>query len=210
MSNAEDKKNESRVVTPPFRLSFPALFTAKKSMTEGGKPKFGCMAIWTPAEFTDKEKALWAKMMELCNAASMAKFKKPMKDLAPNFKRPFRRGDEKPEYGMTDKNVFSNITSWYPPQIVMADAKTKVADEALRLGKSKEELLYPGCWMRASVNAYAYTNIGSGIALGLNNMMFLRDGERLDNRVEAEVEFDGWAEAVDALPPSGDIDDFLA
>lgn len=43
------------------------------------------------------------------------------------------------------------------------------------------EDFYAGCYARASVTPFAFKNIGEGIALGLNHIQKLKDGERLDS-----------------------------
>lgn len=195
------KKDTSRVITPVFRVSFPHVFEAQPSMTPGGKSKFGVMALFSPKEFTDGERALWDAMKRIANEASIAKFKKALNELPPNFKRPWHRGDEKAEYGFTAEQIYTNITSHMRPGIVAADGKTPI------LTLDQMPTIYPGCYARASVNAYGYDNSGKGVAFGLNNLMFVRDGERLDNKVDAAVEFGDMGEAIPASV--GMDDDFL-
>ena len=64
------------------------------------------------------------------------------------------------------------------------------------------EAFYPGCYARASVTAYAYDNVSKGVAFGLSNLMFVKDGERLDSRTDPTEDF---GEA-----PLGDSADDLA
>lgn len=204
MSTVEKKVN--RVVTPLFRVSFPHVFEAQPSMTPGGKPKFGVMAVFTPADFAKDtdfaklEKQRWDEMIRLANEASMAKFKKPLAQLPPNFKKPFHRGDEKAEYGFDASQVYTNITSHMKPGLVGADGKTKIEDATK---------FYAGCYARASVNAYGFDNQGKGVAFGLNNLMFVKDGERLDNVIDAAVEFGDMGEATDPFATASSVADDL-
>ncbi len=65
------------------------------------------------------------------------------------------------------------------------------------------ELIYPGCYCRAKVNAYSYVKKGKGVALGLMSLQFVADGERLDSRSNAAEDFadddieDVWLEDDD-------------
>ncbi len=63
--------------------------------------------------------------------------------------------------------------------------------------------LYSGCYVRASINFFAFnTNGNKGVAAGLGNIQKWAEGEPLNGRVRAEDEF----EALDAE----DDDDFLS
>lgn len=192
-------KETTRIITPVFRVSFPHVFVPQDAMSEEGKAKFGVMAVFTPGEFSPEDKTRWQAMIGIANDAAMKKFKKALKELPPNFKKPFHRGDEKAEYGFTDQMIFTNITSHIKPGIVASDGKTKITDD---------QAFYPGCYARASVNAFAFDKKGGkGVAFGLNNLMFVKDGERLDNRVEAEKEFEDFADPNAASSVGGGLTD---
>ena len=45
------------------------------------------------------------------------------------------------------------------------------------------------CYARASVTPFAFNNIGKGIALGLNHLQKLKEGERLDACTSPEDDF---------------------
>ena len=60
-----------------------------------------------------------------------------------------------------------------------------------------ERLMYPGATVRASVTFYGYDVSGNkGIAAALNALQWVKDGDRLDNRVAASEEFT----ALDSTP----------
>lgn len=183
MSTPEPEK--SRIITPIWRLSFPHFITPQASQTPGGTAKFGNMAVFSPKEFDDADKKRWADMLRIMNEASLKKFQLAYKDLPGNYKKPLHRGDEKSKYGFTKDMLFCNITSKLRPGFVKKDGRTKVTLES-----EIEAIFYPGCYCRASVNAFGYNkNGGVGIAFGVNNIMFAKHGERLDNRIEADEEF---------------------
>lgn len=62
------------------------------------------------------------------------------------------------------------------------------------------EMIYPGRWVKGSVQVFAYDNDGNlGITFGLVNVQLLEDGEELvigGGRVSAESEFEGVGDAA--------------
>ena len=172
-----------KTVTPVFRLSFPALFDAKSM--DDGKPKFGCSAVWTPGKFSDQDKKRWRAMKALLDDASREKFKKPWKELPANFKKGLRDGAEKAELeGYGEGTRFANLTSLMRPGVVDRD-RQPIGPEH---GNADE--IYPGCYCRATVTAYAYDKKGKGVALGLQNIQKVADGDRLDSRTDAAEDFE--------------------
>jgi hypothetical protein len=170
----------AKVLTPVFRVSFPSVFEA--SSYEGGAPKYSVCAVWEPAKFTAKDKALWDAMMALADSVSVEKFKKKLSALPANFKKPFRDGAEKEGLtGFGEGKIFANLSSKMRPGIIFLD-NTPLTDP---------EDFYPGCYARATVTAYAYDNVGKGVALGLQNLQKIKDGDRLDSRTDASDDFGG-------------------
>lgn len=195
MSAIQPTKKKRGIITPVFRLSFPHMFAAWKGENANAeaKAKYGGMAIFTPAEMDIKDKGLWSGMIGLANEASNKMFGKPLKELPPNFKKPFHRGDEKAEYGMTDKQIFTNLTSHVRPEIRMPDGVTKLPDFCKKNGKTVDEIIFAGIYCRASVNAFAYNKGGGkGVAFGLNGLLYVKSGERLDNRALTDEEFEDY------------------
>lgn len=198
-----------KVVTPVFRLSFPHLFEAQSY--DGGEPKFGGSAVWRPSEFSELDKKRWAVMTSLLNDKAIEGFKKPWKELPENIKRGLRKGEEKADLeGYGPGTWFANITSKMRPGIVLQDGKTKVNEENGNLDE-----IYPGCYCRATVTAYFYSNKGKGVALGINNLQKVKDGDRLDSRTDAAEDFEGaedseWMDDTSAeAPDDSGTNDFL-
>jgi hypothetical protein len=192
-----------RFVTPVFRLSFPNVFEPKEGMN-GGKPKFGISAIWTPAKFTDKEKVLWKNILKALDAEAMHRFKKPFKSLPANIKRGLRNGNERPDLeGYGEGTLFASVTSKMKPGVIDRDRSEISVEE------NNTEKLYPGCKCRATVTVYGYDNQGKGLALGLLNLQKVDDGKRLDSRVDAAEDFEddlGDGEENDNLLDKDDDD----
>lgn len=182
-----------KVITPVFRLSFPSIFEPAKPMegSEGKKPKYEITMVFDPSKFSPEEKARFKEMEALANEASVEKFKKPLDKLPAGHRKPFRDGAEKEHLtGFGEGTVFAKASSFMKPGIVASDGKTPIEDA---------EAIYPGCYCRASVTAYSYTNVSKGVAFGLSNIMFVKDGERLDNRTDAAEDFGESAVSDDGL-----------
>lgn len=177
-----------KTVTPVFRLSFPALFEPKAM--DDGKPKYGVSAVWTPGKFTDADKKKWKKVKALLDEASMERFKKHWKDLPANFKKGLRDGAEKAELeGYGEGTCFANLTSLMRPGVVDRDR------EPIGPEQGNADEIYPGCYCRATITAYSYDKKGKGVALGLQNIQKVADGDRLDSRTDAAEDFED--EAID-------------
>jgi hypothetical protein len=168
----------TKLVTPVFRVSFPAVFEAKAF--DGGPPKYSVSAVWDPERFTAAEKRQWQAIVDLCDEVSMERFKKKMSALPANFKRAIRDGAEKAELaGYGEGKLFANLSSKMRPGVIGLDrAPILDADD-----------FYPGCYARATVTAYSYDNKGKGVALGLQNLMKVGEGDRLDSRTDASEDF---------------------
>lgn len=172
-----------KYVTPVFRLSFPTLFKAESY--EGSEPKFGLSAVWTLSKFTESDKKKWKAIMGALDAESKATFKKAWKDLPANVKTGVRDGAEKADFEGYGKGTrFANITSKMRPGVINLEKDTISPEE----GNADE--IYPGCYCRATVTVYSYNNKGKGVALGLQNVQKVADGERLDSRTDAAEDFE--------------------
>ena len=69
--------------------------------------------------------------------------------------------------------------------------------------------IYSGCYIRASINIYPFNANGNrGVAAGLSNIQFVKDGERLSGRASAESEFDAL-ETEEEEVLGEDMPDFL-
>ena len=107
------------------------------------------------------------------------------------IKTPLRDGYlERPDDAAYANSYFINANSSTAPGIVDADRQPIL----------ERSEVYSGVYGRASVNFYAFnTNGNKGIAVGLNNLQKIRDGEPLGGKSRAEDDF-----------ASEDDDDFLS
>ncbi|QGH02304.1 DUF2815 family protein [Streptococcus dysgalactiae] len=153
----------------------------------GGAEKFST-AVLIPK--SDK-KAIDAieKAIDSAIEEGIAKFggKKPNKAA---IKLPLRDGDIERDDEAYKGHYFINANSTNPPQIV---------DQRVQPILERSQV-YSGCYARVSINFYAFNSNGNkGVAAGLGNIQFVRDGEPLGGQVSASDEFETLAD-----------DDFLA
>ena len=79
------------------------------------------------------------------------------------------------------KAVEANASSKDAPQVV--DRKVNPVVDPM--------MVYSGCYCNVSVNFYAFNATGNrGVAAGLGNIQFVRDGERLSGKASADADFD--------------------
>lgn len=169
----ETAPTSTRVITPAAIISFPRLFKPEPG-PQGGEPKYS--AAFILPEGSDLT-ALKAAIV----AAGKEKFGDKFAELVrgdPNFRLPLRTDVAGKGYPVG--STFFNATSKYRPQVVDGNLQ-EVIDQ---------EIIYAGAIVYGSVTAFGYDNVQKGVSFALNNVQFLRDGERLDNRVSASEEFD--------------------
>lgn len=193
---------KTRVMTPVFRVSFPSVFSPAKPMKNddgstdsGKKPKYEVTMIFDPSQFSPEDKKRFLAMRALVDEVSVEAFKKPLKEI-PNSRKPFRDGAEKEHLeGYGAGKIFAKASSFSRPGVVASDGKTPLDDE---------EAFYAGCYARATVTAYSYNTKGNkGISFGLQNVKFVKDGDRFDNRVDPAEDF-----GETAVEDGGSTDDF--
>jgi len=194
------KKSTKKFVTPVFRASFPHLFMAH-AMDDKSEAKFGVSAIWTPAKFTAREKELWKAILAEMDRQCIEAFGKKRADLPGNYKKGIRNGNEREDMeGYGEGTRFANLTSKNRPGVIDKDNNEISKEE----GNTDE--IYPGCYLRATVGIYTYdVSGGKGVALGLRNIQKVKDGERLDNRTDADEDFAD--EELDSAYDDDDEDD---
>ena len=176
------------MITGIVRISYPALFEAKPNPS--GALKFSC-SLLIPKSDTDTVAAI----QKAIDKAIQNGKDKIWKGKMPKFRyEPLRDGDAELESGeKTGKEYegcyFINASSDNPPGVVGPDAKPLMDQGAI----------YAGCYVRADVNPFPYSNSGNnGVGWGLNNVMLVKDGERLDGRQRAEDAFSAFAEDGDS------------
>jgi hypothetical protein len=189
MKGASAKKTKS-IITPKGIASYAFVWKAQPSMTAGQEPKFTINLIVS-------KKADLEPLKRACIAAAEKKFgeRAPKLIKLGKLKLPFRDGDEEREDDeLYAGKIFFAAKSTEPPGVV--------DEEGDRITDKFD--FYSGCLCRLSVYPYGYDiNGNKGVALSLNNIQKLGDGERLSGRGSPEDDFgDGDSEDEDDDRPS--------
>lgn len=175
------------MITGKAIISYPALFEPKPNPS--GAMKYSCSLLF------DKSDTKTIKELKDAIDKAIAKGKeKNWEGKIPKFRyEPLRDGDKELADGeKTDAiykgKYFINCSANDAPGVVGPDAKVLM----------DQTKIYAGCIVRADVNPFPYKNSGnSGVGWGLNNIMLVSDGERLDGRQNAEDAFSGFTEEKD-------------
>ena len=177
------------MITGEAIISYPAIFEPKENLS--GKLKYSCSLLFDKSD-TETIKALQAAIEKAIAKGQSTIWGGKL----PNFRyEPLRDGDAELASGDKDDKIyknkfFLNCTSDTAPGVVDSHAKALMNQNAL----------YAGCIVRADVNPFPYKNSGnSGVGWGLNNIMLIGDGERLDGRKNAEDAFADVTETEEDL-----------
>ena len=168
----------------PCRFSF--LHCWEPGSVNGSEPKYSVSAI-IPKSDTKTVNAIKAAI-EVAKQESLPKWGGK---IPPNLKLPLRDGDvDRPEDPAYADSYFINATSQEQPGVV--DRKrVKITDPLA---------IYSGCYIRASINIYPFNANGNrGVAAGLGNIQFVKDGDRLSGRASADSDFDALEDDEDVL-----------
>lgn len=190
MSNAATiHPKTGNVVTPKGRLLWNALLAPNKK----GKYEFN-IAIPKDAVMKVMMDAAWeAGVNSSKGNGKIAKaFKAAEKGKWPSsIKSPFKKTSEndKLEEISGEFPIFLAARAKDRPGVVGPNGKAEGVEP---------EMIYPGRWVKASMQAFSYDNDGNlGVTFGLVNVQLLEDGDELvigGGRVGAESEFEGVGE----------------
>lgn len=165
----------TRVVVP-CRISFANIWSPKS--INGSEPKYSVFCLIPKS---DKK-----TLMEINTAIEAAKevgaTKKWGGKIPPNCKTPIHDGNiDRPDDPAYKDMIYFNANSKDAPQVV--DRKKQEITDAL--------LVYSGCYCRVSINFYPFVAGGNkGVAAGLGNIQFVKDGAQLAGRTSAASDFD--------------------
>lgn len=190
-----NQKNFSatKMVIPNCRLSFPNIWEPKA--INGGEEKYSVSCV-----IPKSDTKTIAKIQKAIEAAKEdGKTRKWGGKIPPNLKLPLRDGDiDRPDDENYADCYFINATSKDAPQVV--DRKVQPVMDPM--------MVYAGCYCNVSVNFYPFNANGNrGVAAGLGNIQFVRDGERLSGRASADADFDALED--DGEDVLGGMPDYL-
>lgn len=179
-----------KFITPPMIASYPSVFETSEDLD--GNQKYSISLLIDKGD-VDGVKAI----KKAIGSAAKAKWGDDKEKWPKNIYNPLRDGDKEEKEGIYKGKMFMKAKSGTKPSVV---------DKSLNPIIDKDEF-YPGCICRVSINFFGYDEKGIGVALGLNHVMKLKDGERLDGRSPAEDDFANFAEADDDDELGDDIEE---
>lgn len=161
----------AKLVLKNVRLSFPSLFqTEEYNGTDTGKY---AATFLVPKD--DKQ----AKTLK--KAIKSAVEEKFGKDAPKNLKSCLKDGDEVEYDGYAGMWAIKANTKRRP--VLLNRDKTAIAEE--------DDILYPGCYVNASVEVYGLDNqYGKRVSCQLNGIQFCKDGEMFGNANTSMDDFD--------------------
>lgn len=187
---AKNDNNPCKVITGKCRLSYAHIW--EPASIDGNSPeKYSACIIIRKDDTVTLQKLQRAQDAAVQDGVkSKWKGKRPAK-----LKLPIRDGDEERPDDEAFKNCwFINANSSRQPGVVDL-ARNHILD--------KDEV-YSGCYCRFSVSFFPFSaNGNNGVAVGLNNVQKVADGERLAGGSRAEDDFD------DDYTGDGDLGDIL-
>lgn len=194
----QTQKGITIMITPVVRFSYANVFEPRK--TPSGDMKYS-VACLLPKEDTkgvaEINKAIQDAVKDgvTKNTFSQAHVKA--------LRLPLRDGDTEVDNDGNPKYkgfYFFNANSSNQPGVIDAQLKPLM---------TKDEF-YSGCWGRADVNFFPYNQAGNrGVGVGLNNVMKVKDDDRLDGRQSAEDAFSKYAETTTEEANEGDDSPFV-
>lgn len=191
---ANQKNFSATKVVIPCRISFANIWEPKA--INGGDEKYSVSCL-----IPKSDKKTLARIQKAVEAAKEdGKARKWSGKIPPNLKLPLRDGDiDRPDDENYEDCYFLNASSKDAPQVV--DRKVNPVLDPM--------MVYSGCYCNVSVNFYAFNAKGNrGVAAGLGNIQFVRDGERLSGKASADADFDAL-EDDDEDVLGGDLPDYL-
>lgn len=208
-----------RVITPEVILSYPHLFEPQAPPNTDSEPKYSAALVFPEGRGVDGEsiKAMQQAALEVGQARFGDGFADGVRK--GKFHWPFNSDEETvAEKGYArfgEGTIFVNANSKQRPGVVSIvpdpnTGKPMVIED--------EEKVYPGVIARVSVTFYPFSVSGNkGVGVGLNNVQIVRDGERLDSRLDPTDEFEADPEAVadlsdleeDATDEGDDLSDLM-
>jgi hypothetical protein len=201
------------IFTPKCVISYPHLYTPQMppNPRPGQKARFSCVLLF-PAEMDDEDQKLLLTMQQAALAKAVEKWGSEDKvsemmkmEGTHRLKWPFRKDNQRADGSVKwDNTKFrSFISPWSETQPGVVSRWADPNDPKRRPMKILDpSKVFAGCIVKASVNPFAYDQTGNrGVAFGLQNVqLWQNEGvERLDNRANAEDEFQAEAAPEGAL-----------
>jgi len=180
----------SKVITPEAIISYPHVFEPQ-TPPGASEPVYSCALVFLDdVDITEMKAAVMAVAKEKWGDKTRDMVK------AGKIRLPFR--EDAVDKGYPEGSTFINAKAKQQPGVVSIYAGENGKPAPINDPKD----IYPGAVVRASLRAYAYSvNGNNGVAFSLGNIQKIKDGPRMDGRLNAADEFSAEAK------PTADISD---
>lgn len=173
--------NNRSFTTPEGILSYPYLFSPQPAMPgQEGREKYSCAVVFSDdADLTQLEDAVLA--------AAREKWGDKAEELlrSGRLRNPLREDGAFKNY---PHDRFANLRTGHQPTVVSRYADPNTGKAIVITDPNQ---MYPGAMVRVSGTAFAYdVNGNRGVALGLNAVQKVGEGERLDGKPDAAEVFE--------------------
>jgi len=169
-----------RVKTPEFVATYAFVFEPRE--TPNGEMKYQMCMLFDRTKMSELKPVVQA----IANAMAK-KFGNNMSKWPKMAKCPVRDGDEERDGNEYKGMLFINCGTKNAPGIIDTNRQPMLTNEEF----------YSGCHARATLTFYGYDTSGNkGVGCGLNNILKISDGKRLDGQVAAEDDFAEDTEAT--------------
>lgn len=182
MSSSKD--NKPTKVRIPCRICFANLYVPKA--IRDSEPKYSVSCL-----IDKKDTATIERVREAIDAAMEKGQEKYWHGKLPaKLKGALHDGDiERPDDESYANCYFVNALSKEKPQVV--DRNVRPIEDPM--------MVYSGCFCNVTVNFYPFdVTTNRGIAAGLGNVQFVRDGERLAGKASAKADFEALPDEDDS------------
>lgn len=172
------------IATPAGRVSYPKVF--KPQLNKLSKKIEYSITLLFP-KGTD-----FSKLNTAMEEAGVKKWGEDKKKWPKGLRNPIRKNEERAKedektgklifpQGYESGGFFMNLKSEEKPGLCDFKTKDEILDNAD---------FYAGCWARATVSCYAYSQVGNnGFGFGLQNLFKMKDGDPLSGRPTIQEDF---------------------
>jgi len=168
----------SKLITPEFRGSFVNVMEPKAFSPDQA-------AKYSVVISLEKDNKFWAALNKKIEEVAIAKWG----EVPGKLKTFIKNGDEEEKkYNLAGMNLFTASNKTKPGVVVRNEDGTLVEPMT-------NEEIYSGAYYRASIRPYAYEYQKSkGVAISLDNIMKIKDGEKYTSKTTAADDFADFVE----------------
>lgn len=161
------------------RVSFPSLFTPRSNPSDpSAKPKYQCTIIVSKDD--TQAVNLIRNAEEAAKALYVSKYGKPSGKLKTTV---YDGDEERPDDPTVANCLYIRCSSQRKPGV-------KLLENGMIVDALEESEVYAGCYGAAEINFFCYSAPSSkGISAGLNAVLKLEDGPRLNGGMNADEAF---------------------